>query len=181
MKLTVSNLSSEEIEMFVEWIKNFTLSPNTDLSRQCEAASTPFLMSTLYKCGQITWHTSSHFNYVQLNFLPELFVHTCILGSRICSYTRGWGVGSLLGREGSGHKEHWSGTRPRPSHFPAPWQGTWPWSPTTLGTSWLSDQTTLSSRAWIISKIFNKDPGWSKFWLDLEWTYYTQRPEPCFL
>ena len=54
---TVSNLSSEEIELFVEFTTNFTLSPNTDLSRQCEAASTPFLMSTLYMCGQITWHS----------------------------------------------------------------------------------------------------------------------------
>ena len=47
IKLTVSNLSSEEIEMFVECTTNCTRSPNTDLSRQCEAASTPFLMSTL--------------------------------------------------------------------------------------------------------------------------------------
>ena len=79
MKLTVTNLSSEEIEVFVEWIKNFTLSPNTDLSRQCEAASTPFLMSTLYKCGQITWHTSLHFNYMSSTIFarvicPHLYI-----------------------------------------------------------------------------------------------------------
>ena len=34
IKLTVSNLSSEEIEMFVECTTNWTRSPNTDLSRQ---------------------------------------------------------------------------------------------------------------------------------------------------
>ena len=151
---TVSNLSSEEIELFVEFTTNFTRSPNTDLSRQCEAASTPFLMSTLYKCGQITWQ-SYPYHTCSFIVLPGLSAHTCILGFRRCSCTRGWGVGSLLGREGLGHKEHWSGTQPRPWHSPAQRQVTWPWSPTTLG----KNQN-------IRSKYSTKKQGaWLSFWI----------------
>lgn len=49
--LAVLNLSSEVMEELV-WLlltTKETLSPSTDLSRQCEAASTPFLMSTLHE------------------------------------------------------------------------------------------------------------------------------------
>ena len=69
--LTVSNLSSDAIEVFVGLTKNFTRSPNTDLSRQCEAASTPFLMSTLYKFYEKTFQFSFKILFAPVYRGPE--------------------------------------------------------------------------------------------------------------
>ena len=77
--LAVLNLSSEVMDELV-WLlltTKETLSPSTDLSRQCEAASTPFLMSTL--------HEGCSCYLLQLRVSPL----TCISGCRRCSCTRG--------------------------------------------------------------------------------------------